>query len=167
MSEQIEHIDPYRQRYVTIIDQVTRGLQVTTEIYTPYIYGQPFETRRMQNPDGSSSIEVKGLITNIIQTMTKNGNDVTVIAEGCTSEVSWIEVWRSCLAAPVNRFAYTMDCCVVGTVESEVTSGPAFITPVIGTSGAGNFVVWADVDGTGIVIPPGVGFGFEFIDTWS
>ena len=142
-------------------------MQVTTEIYTPYVYGQPFETRRIENPDGSSSIEVKGLITNIIQTMTKSGNDVTVIAEGCTSEVSWIEVWRSCLAAPINRFAYTMDCCVVGTVESEVISGPAFISPILGTGGPTNLVVWADVNGAGSVTPPVSGLGFEFIDVWS
>jgi len=166
MSEQIEHIDPYRQRYVTITDQVTSGLQVTTEIYTPYIYGQPFETRRIENEDGSSSIEVRGLITNIIQTMVKNGNEVTVIAEGCTSEVSWIEVWRSCMAAPANRFAYTMDCCVVGIVESEVKLGPAFINPILGTA-SGNLVVWADLTPLGAIIPPSSGLGFEFIDVWS
>lgn len=166
MSEQIEHIDPYGQRYVTITDQVTNGLQVTTEIYTPYVYGKPIETRRIQNADGSSSIEVFGIITNIIQTMAKNGNVVTIIAEGCTSETSWIEVWRNCLAPPVNRFAYTMDCCIVGTVQTAVTVGPAFVDPVTDTSPA-NSVVWADLTPAGVPIPPPSDTGFEFIDVWS
>lgn len=163
MSEQVEHIDPYRQRYVTTTLDVTLGLQVTTEIYTPYVYGEPLNVRRLYDPDGVSSIEVEGIITTIIQTISGTGQNVEIIAEGCTSEVAWIEVWRSCLSPPANRFAYTMDCCVVGTVESEVTMGPAFVAPL-----ATNNVVWGTLDGAGNVLPAGTGeTNLEWIDIWS
>lgn len=166
MTVQIEHIDPYRQRYVTITEQVISGLQVTTEIYTPYLYGQPFETRTIQNEDGSRSIEVRGIITNIIQTLAGSGLNTTIVAEGCETEIAWIEIWRSCTALPSANFAYTLDCCIVGAVEHEVVSGPAFIPPVSGTGG-GNLVVWADVSPAGAILPPATGTALEFIDVWS
>ena len=166
MSEQVEHIDPYFQRYVTVTEQVTNGLQVTTEIYTPYLYGQPFETRSIQNADGSRSIEVRGLITKIIQTLGGTGLNTVIVAEGCESEIEWIEIWRSCAALPHANFAYTLNCCIVGAVEHEVVGGPAFITPITGT-GPGNLVVWAPVSPLGAILPPTTGTPFEFIDVWS
>lgn len=166
MSTEIEHIDPYLQRYVTVTEQVTNGLQVTTEIYTPYLYGQPFETRSIQNSDGSRSIEVRGLITKIIQTLGGTGLNTEIIAEGCESEIAYIEIWRSCSAMPAANFAFTLDCCIVGTVVHEVISGPAFITPITGTV-TGNLVVWADVSPAGAIIPPSTGTAFEFVDVWS
>jgi hypothetical protein len=161
MSTSIEHTDPYRQRYVTTTELVTSGLQVTTEIYTPYVVNEPIESRSTGNAsDGSRSIEVFGQIQTIIQTLGPGGE---IIAEGCGFESTWIEVWHSCMAPVSSKFAYTMDCCIVGAVDNEVIMGAAFISP-----GNTNNVVWADVDGTGAVLAAGTGeLNFEFIDVWS
>ena len=166
MSTSIEHTDPYRQRYVTTTQTVTGGLQVTTEIYTPYLYGESVQTRQINNEDGSRSLEVWGLVTTIIQTLTGTGLNVRVVAEGQAFEEAWIEVWRSCLVAPDSRFAYLMDCQLVGTADSEVTAGPAFVSLA-----SENPVVWADVAADGEIVPLGTGTdgqtALEFIDVWS
>ena len=44
-----EHYDEYDQRYITTVTPVLLGTEITTEIYTPYIYGQETITRETKD----------------------------------------------------------------------------------------------------------------------
>lgn len=164
MVVEIEHIDPYRQRYVTVAQIVTNGLQVTTEIYTPYIYGESLQTRLLEHNDGKKSIEVYGMVTKIVQILAGSGLEVVIVAEGHETEATWIEMWRSCETSISSKFAYTMDCCIVSTISYNIISGPAFVSEIDSTSPT---VVWADVNPAGEIISPVGDTAFEFIDVWS
>lgn len=161
MTNQTEHVDSYGQRYVTTTQLVTNGLQIITEIYTPYIYGKEVEIRFIEHQDGSRSIDVFGIITNISQIFSGLNNTV-LIAEGIQSEESWIEVWRNCLTTPRFRFAHTIDCCMIDMNNMEISSGSAFVSV-----NSANGVVWADVDAFGTVLSSGTNIALEFIDVWS
>lgn len=151
----IEHFDDYSQRYVTLFKPVTIGIEITTEIYTPYVYGQVVDVRKLEN-----SIEVYGIITIITQIYNHNKE---LIAEGIEHEINWIEIWKKCWIKPKGNFKYTMDCRIVDLFENEVTFGPAFISP-----NSDNNVVWGDVDLSGNVLPSGTGeINLSIIDIWS
>lgn len=151
----IEYFDDYCQRYITSSKSVTLGTEFTTEVYTPYIYGQEILTRRLDN-----SIEVFGIITIITQVF---DNTNKLVAEGTTFDVSWIEIWKRCWAKPFSKFKHHMNCRIIDVSEYEITSGPAFISP-----GNTNNVVWGDVDLDGSILPPSTGeINLELIDVWS
>jgi hypothetical protein len=151
----IEYLDEYCQRYITSSKSVTLGTEFTTEVYTPYVYGQEILTRKLDN-----SIEVFGIITIITQVFNSAG---VMVAEGSTFETNWIEIWKKCWVKPDSKFKHHMNCRIVDVAEYEIVSGPAFITP-----GSLNNAVWGDVTPGGSVLPPGTGeINFEFIDVWS
>jgi len=152
----IEHIDEYNQRYVTSSKQVTLGTEITTEIYTPYVYGQAINVRKLQD-----SIEVFGIITIITQVF---GSNKELIAEGTVHESSWIEIWKKCWKKPKSNFKYTLDCSIIDPCENEIISGPSFISP-----DSLNNVIWGDVDPFGNVLTTGTTgtINLEFIDVWS
>lgn len=161
MTNQTEYVDSYGQRYITTTQLVTNGLQIITEIYTPYIYGKELEIRFITNQNGNKSTEVFGIITNISQIFSGLNNAI-LIAEGTQSEESWIEIWHDCLITPQSKFAHTIDCCMVDADESAIESGSAFVSV-----GSANNVIWADVDASGIISSSGTNIAIEFIDVWS
>ena len=151
----IEYFDDYCQRYVTSSNSVFLGTEFTTEIYTPYIYGQEILTRKLEN-----SIEVFGVITIITQVF---DNTNKLIAEGITYETNWIEIWKKYWYKQNSKFKHHMNYRIIDATECEIVSGSAFITP-----NNINNVVWGDVDLNGDVIAPGAGeINLELIDVWS
>lgn len=160
MATQIEYVDVYRQRYVTSILPVILGSQITTEVYTPFVYGQPIQSRTIQLDNNRTAVEVFGMIDTKIQTFDVEG---MLVAEGQQFEQAWIEMWVSCMEPISNNLARNINNCIMSAVDHIVTIGPAFVTP-----GDANMVVWGDVDGAGVPLPPGVGnTDLQFIDVWA
>ena len=150
----IEYFDDYYQRYITSSKSVTLGTEFTTEVYTPYIYGQEILTRRLEN-----SIEVFGVITITTQVYDNTGE---LVAKGTTFETNWIEIWKRCLANPLSMFKHHMNCRIVDIIEYEITFGPAFISP-----NNTNDVIWGNVGLSGNVLPPGTDkINLELINVW-
>lgn len=150
-----EHYDEYDQRYITTITPVLLGTEITTEIYTPYIYGQETITRETKD-----SIEVYGIITIITQVYNKQNQ---LIAQGTTSQTDWIEIWKKCWQKPKGNFKYNFNQPLTEQTQSQITTGPSYTTP-----NSPNNVIWPNIDPLGNPLPPGTGqTNLQFINIWN
>jgi hypothetical protein len=161
MSNVVEYIDEYGDRYLTTITQTATGKEILTQIYSVNTYQKDRKRRTVRNGK-SISIEIFGNVTTTIDILNHNNNP---IVSSTSFSDEWIEVWNSCVDSR-NRpiFKHRLNTITTTRFVSEMRSGSSFV----GTDSSINSVVWGDVDESGEVVNDVTSGAetFEFINVW-
>lgn len=141
--------DEYQVQYHTDWETVGSRIDMTTISLQPYVWGEV-----AQGYVRNRVLYKRGVITVQRQIIQPTSEGYTILAEGSSQYIDFIQMNYPCGGGPSDRFTYHLNCEVHDEIEFSVTDGPHWTDPdEVGGS------VWGDV--TPVIL------GLEWIDIWS
>lgn len=131
--------DEWEQFYEVMWETIGDTIDITSIIKQPYVWGAV--------PEGfvkNGVLYKKGIITTTRQVIRTFNGGYTIVAEGTSQIVDYIQMNYPCGGGPSDRFKYHLDHSISDEIDMVATDGPHWADP-----SESDDVVWGDLNNDG------------------
>lgn len=160
-SGDIFYQDTWEQKYEVVWETIGDTIDITSVTKQPYVWGE--------KPDGfikNGILYRKGVITTVRQAIKQSQDGYTIIAEGTSQIIDYIQMNYPCGGGPSDTFKHHLDYSVSDQIHMLSTDGPHWVDPSVGGD-----VLWGDLDNDGSPMNDLTGTYadnvLQWIDVWN
>lgn len=160
-SGNISYQDEWEQQYEVVWETIDGVIDLTSVIKQPYVWGE--------SPNGfvrNGILFRKGIITTVRQVIRPQSDGYTIVAEGASQIIDYIQMNYPCGGGPSDKFKHHLDYSTSDEIHILTTDGPHWTDPEVADD-----VVWGDLNNDGSPVNDLTGtYGdnvLQWIDVWN